>query len=200
MPVKPMFFKNPYDAPANLRGFVVEDRYLSSTQSDINGYPLLGTLDWLIDNRKEVVCCCTIGNPNARAHIQEELEKKECIFETLISPDVKIHQTTFVENGIIIQSGCRISVNIIIKKGALLNGEITIGHDTNIGAYSCVMPRSSLLGNVRIGKQAMIGCGSILIPGLTIEDEAIVAPGSVVYRRVKKGKHVLGNPAKYIDL
>ena len=49
-----------------------------------------------------------------------------------------------------------------------------------------------------IGKKCFIGCASIIMPGVTIGDECIVASGSVVTKDVPAHSIVAGNPAKII--
>ena len=49
---------------------------------------------------------------------------------------------------------------------------------------------------IRIGRNAWIGGGAILLPGVTVGDDAIVGAGSVVTRDVPAGATVVGNPAR----
>lgn len=49
-----------------------------------------------------------------------------------------------------------------------------------------------------IGAYCFIGCGSIILPNVTVGDHSIVAAGSVVTRDVPPNSIVAGNPAKVI--
>jgi maltose O-acetyltransferase len=49
---------------------------------------------------------------------------------------------------------------------------------------------------VRIGQNVWIGGGAIILPGVTIGDDAVVGAGSVVTRDVPAGATVIGNPAR----
>jgi maltose O-acetyltransferase len=49
---------------------------------------------------------------------------------------------------------------------------------------------------VRIGANVWIGGGAILLPGVTIGDDAVIGAGSVVTRDVPAGATVAGNPAR----
>lgn len=53
-------------------------------------------------------------------------------------------------------------------------------------------------GEIRIGNNTRIGMGAIVQDGVTIGDNAIVAPGSVVYEDVPADTVVWGNPARAI--
>lgn len=85
---------------------------------------------------------------------------------------------------------------------------IHIGDQTQIGPavqiYAADHPRDPAqrdagleLGKpVTIGRKVWIGGGAIILPGVTIGDNAIVAAGAVVTRDVVAGVTVKGNPAR----
>jgi maltose O-acetyltransferase len=49
---------------------------------------------------------------------------------------------------------------------------------------------------IRIGRNVWIGGGAIVLPGVTVGDDAIIGAGSVVTRDVAAGATVVGNPAR----
>ena len=49
---------------------------------------------------------------------------------------------------------------------------------------------------IMIGRNVWIGGGALILPGVTIGDDAIVGAGSVVTRDVPAGTTVAGNPAR----
>ncbi len=66
-------------------------------------------------------------------------------------------------------------------------------HDFSTGRHS-----GSDAYGTRIGSRCFIGCASIIMPGVTIGDQCIVASGSVVTKNVPSHSIVAGNPAKVI--
>jgi maltose O-acetyltransferase len=52
---------------------------------------------------------------------------------------------------------------------------------------------------VRIGSNVWIGAGALILPGVTVGDDALVGAGSVVTRDVPDGATVVGNPARVRD-
>lgn len=111
---------------------------------------------------------------------------------------------------------CDYGYNISIGHGVFLNFNcvlldvnlIEIGDRTQIGPavqiYAADHPRDpearrTNLENgrpVRIGANVWIGGGAIILPGITIGDDAIIGAGSVVTRNVPSGATVAGNPAR----
>ena len=49
---------------------------------------------------------------------------------------------------------------------------------------------------VRIGRNVWIGAGAIILPGISIDDDALIGAGSVVTRDVPAGATAFGNPAR----
>jgi maltose O-acetyltransferase len=84
---------------------------------------------------------------------------------------------------------------------------VTIGDDTRIGPavqiYTAEHPLDPALRRsgresgrpVAIGSNVWIGGGAIILPGVTIGDDAVVGAGSVVTGDVPAGAIVVGNPA-----
>lgn len=70
---------------------------------------------------------------------------------------------------------------------------IILSHD-----YSTQRHAGSYTQNTRIGKRCFIGCAAIIMPGVQIGDECVVAAGSVVTKDVPAHSIVGGNPAKII--
>lgn len=115
---------------------------------------------------------------------------------------------------------CDYGFNIRVGDGVFLNfncvlldvAAITIGDGTQIGPgvhiYAADHPhdpaqRAQLLElgrPVNIGRNVWIGGGAIILPGVTIGDDAIIGAGSVVTRDVQPGQTVAGNPARALKL
>jgi maltose O-acetyltransferase len=111
---------------------------------------------------------------------------------------------------------CDFGYNIRLGNGVFLNFgcvfldvvAIEIGDLCQIGSLVQVLtadhPRDPALRRqgyesgvpVHIGKNVWIGSGAIILPGVTIGDDAIIGAGSVVTRDVAAGATVMGNPAR----
>ena len=111
---------------------------------------------------------------------------------------------------------CDYGYNIHLGIGVFLNfncvlldvNTIEIGDRTQIGPavqiYAADHPREPEARRanlecgkpVRIGRNVWIGGGAIILPGITIGDDAIIGAGSVVTHDVPSGITVIGNPAR----
>ncbi|MEM7317756.1 MAG: sugar O-acetyltransferase [Pseudomonadota bacterium] len=103
-------------------------------------------------------------------------------------------------------AGCYMNVGCVILDSA----SVTIGDHTMLGpgvhiycaqhAKDPVKRKKGLeIANpVLIGSNVWIGGRAIVMPGVTIGDNAIIGAGSVVLRDVPAGMTVVGNPARAI--
>jgi maltose O-acetyltransferase len=111
---------------------------------------------------------------------------------------------------------CDFGTNIRLGQGVFMNFgcvfldvvAIEVGDACQIGAAVQVLtadhPRDPALRRagyesgkpVRIGHNVWIGSGAIILPGVTVGDDAIIGAGSVVTRDVPAGATVVGNPAR----
>lgn len=74
-------------------------------------------------------------------------------------------------------------------------------HDASIGALGDRKKKSDLCGRITIGDNCFIGHGAIILYGVTLPSNTIVAAGSVVVKSPgKEGCIIGGNPAKIIGM
>ncbi|WP_286342934.1 sugar O-acetyltransferase [Ferrimonas sp. YFM] len=125
---------------------------------------------------------------------------------------IKMHPSAHIQQPFTTCYGCHITLgaNSFINWDAVIldHGGVTIGDQVLIGPKVQIYTVNHALdaaaraaGEERaqpvvIGDRAWIGGGVIILPGVTIGEEAIVAAGAVVTRDVAPGDRVGGNPAK----
>lgn len=73
-----------------------------------------------------------------------------------------------------------------------------ITHDGSTWLFSDDKGRRQLFRRIEIENEVFIGMDSIIMPGVKISSNVIVAAGSVVVKSVPSGAIVGGNPAKII--
>ncbi len=78
---------------------------------------------------------------------------------------------------------------------------VTIGDGSYLAFGSTILCHDmsrNISRDVTIGRNCFIGANSLILPGVTIGDEVVVAAGSVVTKDVESNTIVAGNPAKPI--
>jgi maltose O-acetyltransferase len=111
---------------------------------------------------------------------------------------------------------CDFGTNISVGAGVFLNFNcvildvcaVSIGEKTQIGPLVQILaadhPRdpASRSAGLEFGRPITIGCnvwiggGALIMPGVSVGDDAIIGAGSVVTRDVPPGATVVGNPAR----
>lgn len=99
-----------------------------------------------------------------------------------------------------------INMNVTLQD----NAPIVIGEQTMVGPnaqfYTSSHPLDAKLRcsgletakAINVGKRVWIGGGAIIMPGITIGDDAVIGAGAVVTKNVAAKTVVAGNPAKLI--
>lgn len=104
--------------------------------------------------------------------------------------NVKIGNHVFINHSLTIMArgGIEIEDDVMIGPGSSL---LTANHDL----YD---HQVLLCGKVTIKKNAWIGAKAMILPGVTVGENAVVAGGSVVTKDVKPNTVVGGNPARIL--
>ena len=135
-------------------------------------------------------------------------ERRELLMERL----------AFVGEGAVIRPPfhCDYGFNVTLGAGVFLNFNcvildvvaVSIGDGTQIGPAAQILaadhprdPAARAAGlefgrPIRIGRNVWIGGGAIILPGVSIGDDALIGAGSVVTRDVPAGATAFGNPAR----
>ena len=178
----------------NIVGFVDDNKSIQGTE--INGYKVVGDIDWL--EKQEVFVVNAIGNPVIKKKVMDKLDGSKNKYPVLIHPSVICSDRVSFGEGSIICAGNIITVNVEIGKHVIINLDCTIGHDANIGDYSTVLPSVNVSGLVKTEECVSVGTGSAVIQGVNIGRNTVVGAGAVVVKDLPANCTAVGSPAKPI--
>ncbi|MBR0304837.1 MAG: N-acetyltransferase [Bacteroidales bacterium] len=119
--------------------------------------------------------------------------------EAIIGENCNICSHCFIENDVKIGNNVTVKCGVQIWDGIELEDDVMIG--SNVTFTNDMYPRSKnkdwKLLKTKVCKGATIGAGSVIMPGITIGENAFIAAGSVVTKDVPAGELWMGNPARF---
>ncbi len=180
----------------NILGFV--DDNIDIQGKLIDGYKVLGTVDWLNSCDKEVFAICSLGVSKTRKKVIDKVSNANVKWATIIDPDARLHKDAEVGNGTIVCGGSRLAINVKLGNHCIVNFNCTLGHDDIIHDYCVVNPGVNVSGKVVTGECVDLGTGAKVLQGLTIGNNTVVGAGAVVLKSLEGNCTAVGVPAKVI--
>lgn len=143
-----------------------------------------------------------IGTPQVVKLVAEGITNPNVNFPNIIAPTVTIFDSENYRmgKGNIICTNSLISCNTEFGDFNLLNGYVTVGHDTTIGSYNVVMPSVNISGGVKMGDCNFMGLQSAILQYLKIGNNTRIGAGAIIMRNTKDGFLYVGVPAKKVEL
>jgi len=125
----------------------------------------------------------------------------------VILPEAKIGKNCNINAHCFIENKVQVGDNVTLKCGVYLWDEIILEDNVFVGPNvsfcndkypkSKVYPESFTKTVVK--RNASLGSGAIILPGVTIGEGAVVGAGAVVTKDVPANATVVGNPARVKD-
>ena len=181
-------------------GFV--DSNIELTGRRIDGVPVLGTPDDLLEIRQQLDVChaiVAVGDNGTRRALADRLETLGFVLINAIHPSANIARNATLGRNVVVAAGALVCAHCQIGDSVILNTGCIIDHETMIGTATHVCPGARLAGRVTIESGAFIGIGATIIQSLRIGYESKVGAGAVVIDDVDPMVTVIGVPARTVS-
>jgi len=108
----------------------------------------------------------------------------------------------FVEGGAVIGDNVTVKCGVQVWDGVTIEDDVLVGANTSFSndRHPKSGNRTFRLEKTLVRRGASIGVGSVILPGVTIGENAVVGAGSVVTHDVPAGVTVVGNPAVPLEM
>lgn len=121
------------------------------------------------------------------ARITPFLSVKNWLYRTLLRMNVG-EKTAFA---------LKVTPDVMFPEKVSVGSNCVIGYNTTLLTHEYLIDEYRL-GKIHIGDDVMIGAQSLVLPGVTIGDGAIVSALTLVHKDVPAGAFVGGNPMQVI--
>lgn len=132
-------------------------------------------------------------------HIRNNVKiGKKCILSNYVYIDsgVTIEDETKIQNYVPVYHGVELEEGVFLGPNSLTTNDMVPSARTEGGEIQGESDWE--VTPTHISKDASIGAGAVIRPGVTIGEKALVGAGAVVTRDVPPGAVVVGNPAKIL--
>lgn len=186
-----------YGEEWDIKGFLDGDVKLDEKEYKKLPLPLLGDVD-NYEVQPDDVFVCSIADCAARERLTGIMGQKGAEFINLIHRTALIAPTAKMGTGCILTPYCGMSPETAIGDHVIMNGS-GLGHDAAADDYCSFMGGVNVMGYAKIGQRVYLASKVQILPHAIVEDDAYVGVGSVVFKRVRHGQKVFGNPAVPLD-
>ncbi len=150
--------------------------------------------------------------PDVKLGKDVRLSKFINLYGCEIGDETKIGAFVEIQKNATVGKRCKVSSHTFVCEGVTIEDNVFIGHSVTF--INDIYPRATTadgglqteadwnVARTRIKKGASLGSGSTILANVTVGENAIVGAGSVVTKDVPANAIVAGNPAKilrYID-
>ncbi len=153
------------------------------------------TTDYFAHETAVIDEACTIGSGSKIWHFSHIMSN------CTLGEKCNIGQNVVISPEVILGNNVKVQNNVSIYTGVICEDDVFLGPSmvfTNImNPRSAVIRRDQYVKTV-VKKGASIGSGATILCNVTIGENAIIGAGSVVTKNVPSNSIVAGNPAKFI--
>ena len=153
--------------------------------------------------KEDFVCI----SPDVRLGQNVKLSKFINLYGCSVGDNTKIGAFVEIQKNASVGNNCKVSSHSFICEGVDIEDDVFVGH--GVMFINDMYPRATANGQLqteadwkvertRVRKGASIGTGSTILANVTIGENAIIGAGSVVTKDVPPNAIVAGNPARLL--
>ena len=159
---------------------------------------IIGTDDDLADYVSEYDFVVTVGfikNASLRLKIHDKIRAAGGRLATIIASTAYVSKYASVGEGTVILHQAVVNAGAQIGCGCIINTLANIEHDAVVGDYCHISTGAKVNGDCKVGARTFLGSGSVMVNGISVAEDCVVAAGSLVRKNaVEKGIYS-GSPA-----
>ena len=159
-------------------------------QDDVVVGPNTCIANTTVESGVRIGCNCSIGLPGFGFEKDQEGRYRRFphVGRVWIQRDVEIGNNVCIDRGALGET--------IIGRGSKIDNLVHVAHNVVLGSNVVVIANSMIGGSTRIGNNAWVAPSASIINQIQIGADSVIGLGAVVLRSVGGGITVVGNPAR----
>jgi sugar O-acyltransferase (sialic acid O-acetyltransferase NeuD family) len=141
---------------------------------------------------------CTIGNPQIRKRVVEQMASSQVRWATILHPTVRFGTNSTIGEGCIFCTRSLLTVDVHVGNHVHVNCTAGVGHDVYVGDFCTLSSHVDICGHAVLEEGVFLGSHAVVLPKTHVGAWATIGAGSVVLGRVAAGSTYLGVPARMI--
>jgi sugar O-acyltransferase (sialic acid O-acetyltransferase NeuD family) len=159
---------------------------------------VVGGLDAVADFPDAAVTLCA-GRGTVRAALAARLVAHGVGYATVIHPDAAVPESCAVGPGSIVLAGCVLTTAVTLGRHVVAMPNVVLTHDDVVDDFATLCAGVALGGSVRVGARAYLGMNASVRERRRIGADATIGMGSVVLTDVPDGETWAGVPAARLN-
>jgi acetyltransferase-like isoleucine patch superfamily enzyme len=182
---------------------IIHDNVTIGENTIIGAYCEIGITTGLAKNSSLLIGANSVIRSKAVIYIGSDIGA-----ELVTGHDITIRENSKIGNAVQLGNRTDVQGDCIVGNYTKMHADVHIGKMSKIGNYCWLFPEvlltndptppSNDLFGVTIEDYVVVAAKSLLMPGITLKKDSVIAAGSVVNIDVLEGKLAQGSPAKII--
>jgi sugar O-acyltransferase (sialic acid O-acetyltransferase NeuD family) len=163
------------------------------------GVDVLGPLDAIIDLPRTTRVVVCVGRGGARAALVVRLTAMgvtEDRYLCVIHPSVTVPRSCRVSPGSIVLAQVALTAEVQVGRHVVVMPNSTLTHDDRVDDFATICAGVSLGGSVEVGRAAYLGMNASVRQNVRIGADAVLGMGAVLLQDQPEGETWIGVPAR----
>lgn len=158
-------------------------------------------LEWTVIGDRRAVpdgapVALAVGNNTERLALLAWAQARGLDLPVLVHPSAVVSPSARLGAATVVMAQAAVNARATIGPACILNTSCSVDHDCVLGDGVHVAPGARLCGNVEVSPAALVGVGSSILPSLRVGANAVVGGGAVVVGNLADNATAYGNPAR----
>lgn len=139
-----------------------------------------------------------LGDNSIRLEKMERLREIGFNLVSLVHGSAVVSQMSSIGEGTVILANASINAGTVIGCGCIINTKVNVDHDSIIEDGVHLSPGVSMGGYVHIGEKSWLGVGCSVRDRIVIGKDTVIGMGSVVTKNISDGVLAYGVPCRVV--